>query len=253
MLLEPLHGLQKSILLGIQADPVLWISADREAVLDTAVQVDLVWQAEVLEDLLGLVALLGREDGIGLGGGDGQWAFHVAQLVALDERRVRRVSGVDLAGVRTQVSDYVFAAEAVAHGADFLASIFRPHLDQTRVDDRIDHGRQVCDLFLIILSLYPLHDVKVARSVEWDGVAMEQVGHHDKVAVGRELVGDELCVDEAVADDVGDNQDTLLCTLVLGVFGVDFKVAQRRDLAGGVAFVLDALVAAFSRWIGCHG
>jgi len=120
MLLEPLHGLQKGILLGIQADPVLWISADREAVLDTAVQVDLVWQAEVLEDLLGLVALLGREDGIGLGGGDGQWAFHVAQLVALDERRVRRVSGVDLAGVRTQVSDYVFAAEAVAHGADFL-------------------------------------------------------------------------------------------------------------------------------------
>jgi len=166
-----------------------------------------------------------------------------------------------------------------------LASIFRPHLYQTRVDDRIDHGRQVCDLFLIILSLYPLHDVKVARSVEWDGVAMEQVGHHDKVAVGRELVGDELCVDEAVADDVGDtavhkpvsmaifflthpssgksqsgqgpvadvHQDTLLCTLVLGVFGVDFKVAQRGDLAGGVAFVLDALVAAFSRWIGCHG
>ena len=49
------------------------------------------------------------------------------------------------------------------------------------------------------------------------------------------------------------HQDTLLCTLALGVFGVDFKVAQRGDLASGGAFVLDALVAAFSRWIGCHG
>jgi hypothetical protein len=84
-----------------------------------------------------------------------------------------------------------------------LASIFRPHLDQARVDDGINDGRQVCDLFLAVLAVHPFHNVKVAWSVEWDGVAMEQVGHHDKVAVGRELVGDELGIDEAVADDVG--------------------------------------------------
>lgn len=36
---------------------------------------------------------------------------------------------------------------------------------------------------------------------------MEEVGHADEVAVGGELVGDQLGVDEAVADDVGQDED----------------------------------------------
>lgn len=36
---------------------------------------------------------------------------------------------------------------------------------------------------------------------------MEEVGHADEVAVGGELVGDQLGVDEGVADDVGEEED----------------------------------------------
>ena len=55
----------------------------------------------------------------------------------------------------------------------------------------------------VVLALQPLHDVEVARLVERDRVALEQVGHHDEVAIGGELVGNELGIVEAVADYVG--------------------------------------------------
>ena len=47
------------------------VAADTEAVLDSRVQVDLVREAGVLEDLLGLVALLVGEDVVNLRGSDG--------------------------------------------------------------------------------------------------------------------------------------------------------------------------------------
>lgn len=36
---------------------------------------------------------------------------------------------------------------------------------------------------------------------------MEEIGHDDVVAVGGELVGDELGVDELMADHVGEDDD----------------------------------------------
>lgn len=120
MFLEPLHGLQEGILLGVLGDPVLGVPPDGEPVLDPAVQVDLVGESQVLQDGLGLVPLLGREDVVGLGGGDGQGTLEVSELVGLDERRVGRVTDVDLAGVGSEVTDDVFAAETISHGTDFL-------------------------------------------------------------------------------------------------------------------------------------
>lgn len=62
----------------------------------------------------------------------------------------------------------------------------------------------MCDLLLVVFALDPFHNVKVPWAVERDRIAVEEVGHEHKVAVGGELVGDELGVDEAVADHVGD-------------------------------------------------
>ena len=68
-LVEPLHGLQESSLLG-ELDVVLAeVCADGEAVLDAGVEDHLVGDgAHFLEQLLGLVALLFGEDLVGFCG-----------------------------------------------------------------------------------------------------------------------------------------------------------------------------------------
>jgi hypothetical protein len=65
-LVEPLHGLQESSLLGELDLGVLEVAADSETVLDAGVQDHLVRDGtHVLEDLLRLVTLLFGEDGVG--------------------------------------------------------------------------------------------------------------------------------------------------------------------------------------------
>lgn len=68
--IKPLHGLLEGLLLG---PPLLLdgqVAADGESVLDLRVQVHLVRLTDLSQDLLGLVALLGGEDGVRLGGGN---------------------------------------------------------------------------------------------------------------------------------------------------------------------------------------
>lgn len=62
---------------------------------DAAVEVDLVGLAGLLQDLLGLVALVGGEDLVRLGGGDGQGPGDGGQLLLLDEGRVGQVADLD--------------------------------------------------------------------------------------------------------------------------------------------------------------
>ena len=120
VLLEPLHSLQKCTLLGVSLHAITQIPSYRESMLHTTVQVNLVRQARILEDSFRLVTFLGGEDLIGLGGGDGEWTFHVFELGSIDEGGVRGVPDVDFAGVRAKVPHDVFAAEAVAYATDFL-------------------------------------------------------------------------------------------------------------------------------------
>lgn len=95
VLLEPSDSLREGLLtrklLGLLAE----IGAHSEAVNDLGVQVDLVRKTLLLEDLLGLVALLGGEDGIGLGGGNGERAVDAGDLLLVDERRVGDEADVD--------------------------------------------------------------------------------------------------------------------------------------------------------------
>jgi len=62
---------------------------------DAREEVDLVGQAELLENDLGPVALLGREDGVGLGGRDGQRARDALELSLVDKRGMGKVANLD--------------------------------------------------------------------------------------------------------------------------------------------------------------
>lgn len=123
MFLKPLHGLQKSILFGILGNTVVGIASNGETMLNAGVEVDLVRLLQILEDLFRFVALLGREDLICLGSGDGKRAFDVFELVRADETWVCNVTHIDFAGVGAQMKDDVLAAEAIADSANSLFAV----------------------------------------------------------------------------------------------------------------------------------
>jgi hypothetical protein len=87
-------------------------------VRNSAVKIDLIGQTSLLEDGLALVALLRREDCIGLSGSDRQWALNNSQLLRGHGTRMSDIPGINLADL--QVSYYIFGTEAVAHPADAL-------------------------------------------------------------------------------------------------------------------------------------
>lgn len=117
---------------------------------------------------------------------------------------MRGEADIDTLALGQEAGD-VLAAEAVADGTDLLRALLL-HVCQSLLDDRVDGVRQVA-LALGTALLQPGHDVEVLRAVQLDGVALEKVGHDDPVAVGGELVGDELGVDEFMADHVGQNDN----------------------------------------------
>jgi hypothetical protein len=97
VLTKPSHSLEKGLLLGKLLNLDAGVAADSEAVRDARVQGDLEGLARLDEDLLGLVALLSGEDGVSLGGGDGQRAGDGSELVLLDVGGVGDEAGVDAA------------------------------------------------------------------------------------------------------------------------------------------------------------
>ena len=225
--------MQERSLLG-ELDVVLAeVCADGEAVLDAGVKDHLVGDgAHFLEQLLGLVALLFGEDLVGFwvelaitsferqgwirltSSGDGERASHGLDLLLVDERRVCSVSDINALALGQEAGD-VLSAKAVSDGTDLLRALLL-HVCQSLLDDRVDLIGQVALAFRAAL-LQPGHDVEVRRAVELHGVALEEVGHDDEVAVGGELVGDELGVDELMADHVGEDDDGVGGVLGLGV------------------------------------
>lgn len=95
VVVEPLDGLEESLLLGEPLRLVGQIAPDREAVNGAAVQVDLVGLAGLLEDLFRLVAQLRGEDLVGLGGSDGPRASDGGELLLVDEGRVGDKTDLD--------------------------------------------------------------------------------------------------------------------------------------------------------------
>jgi hypothetical protein len=101
VLAKPSHRLEKGLLLGKLLNLDAGVAADSEAVRNARVQVKLEGLARLDENLLGLVALLGREDGVSLGSGNGQRAGEGSELVLLDVGGVSDEAGLDAALVVT--------------------------------------------------------------------------------------------------------------------------------------------------------
>lgn len=123
-----------------------------------------------------------------------------------NERRVRAVANVDLAGLE-ETSD-VLATEAVADGGDLLHVKSLTHILDGLLDDGVDVARLVLG--------EPSGEVGLARFhvLNRDLVAIEQIGDNGQEAIVGELVGEELRVGED-SEDVGKEEHSLI-TLVLG-------------------------------------
>lgn len=101
MLAKPSHSLEKGLLLGKLLNLDAGVAADSEAVRNARVQGNLEGLARLDENLLGLVALLSREDGVSLGSGNGEGAGDGSELILLDEAGVSDEAGLDAALVVT--------------------------------------------------------------------------------------------------------------------------------------------------------
>jgi hypothetical protein len=113
VLSKPRNSLDESLLLRESLSRHSRIAPDRKPVLHPREQVDLERLLCSPQDLLGLVPLLGREDVVQLGCGDGQRARNARELVGLDERGVRDEAAVDAVLV---VADDVLRATWSAFG-----------------------------------------------------------------------------------------------------------------------------------------
>lgn len=194
MLFKPLDSLQEGILLRVLGYFVIQGRTNSESVLHTTVEVDLIWLACLLQDLLRFVPLLCWEDGVGLSSANGEWALDLLQFLRLYKARMRTISHLDLPLVRLQMSNNILGSEAVAYSANSFAPQLLPHLHQRCFDDGVNRGG--------LVTFEPLHEIKVLSFVQWHRITVENIGHHDEVAICCKLVGDELSVDEAVTDHV---------------------------------------------------
>lgn len=240
--------------------------------LDLRVEVDLVRVAAVLQEDLGLVAALGGEDLVRLGGGDGHRALEALELLLVDERRMGHVADRDggvvtgdvlrgkknppmsVRGVSEQVcyerevSCTYLGAKAVTGGAQLLDTLLLLEVLDGLLDDGVDMLFGVGVVAGAALG-EPGHEVKVGGAVEVERVPVEDVDDEGQVAVGGELVGHQLAV-LPDADDVGDVQDAgiLVRLLALGHGQVAGVLADLDVLSGGRASVV--LVSVMASQVG---
>lgn len=137
ILVKPGNGLVEGLLLGPLLDLDRGVTANGETVLCadfsdqvlfsgrdstyryTAEQVDLVGLSDLPQDLLGLVTLLGWEDLVRLGGGDGKRAGDGSQLVLVDKGGVGDIA--DLDAVLVVADDVLETGQGRQHARDELS------------------------------------------------------------------------------------------------------------------------------------
>ena len=96
-------------------------------------------------------------------------------------------------------------------------------LDDAGVDDRIDIGWKMGALLWVSLAVQPFHEVEITGSIERDWIAVEEVRHNCVIAIRSELIGVELSVVEAVADDICDTGEISVCRELKSFASLSFE------------------------------
>lgn len=135
------------------------------------------------------------------------------------------------------------STKAVPNATDLLNSQLLAEVLDGGLDDGVDMGG------LVVLEPGREVGLAVLEVVELDGVALEEVGDDGQVALGGEVVGDELAVG-VDADDVGQDDDGLLGGLVVlgvGEVGLDWRgenrelVTENKDISAYISWIEDSM------------
>lgn len=240
--LNPLHSLHKSLLLTPSLPLITELSSRSKSMLNTLEKVDLIWNPNLLQDLLALPSQLLWENGIGLRCTDSPWTLDTSQLIILNERWMSDIRHLNkwLAGLLGGNSDWwvgvhpacgVFGAKAVADRCDTGVS-FGVKVGDCGGDDWIDGLGGVWVVAPGTLG-EPGHEVKVVWAVELKSIAVEKIRHDGVVAVGGELIGHQLGV-LPDTDDVWQEENRLLSlNLLLWLGDVSLDVVLKMDRAAG--------------------
>jgi hypothetical protein len=96
------------------------------------------------------------------------------------------------------------------------------------LDDWVD-GLLGVRILAVAAGREPLHEVEVGRAIQREGIAVEHVDDQRQVAVGGELVSNQLAVDPD-ADDIGDEQDGGIFVRLLGGWRSKIAIPFAGDL-----------------------
>lgn len=125
VLIEPLHGLQEGAFLCISSNRVFWVTSNSKAMLDAAVQIDLVGCTQRLQNLFGFMTFFCGEDHIGFGCGDCNRTCEGFKFIGINERWVSKVARINFTFFGVKMTDDIFGTEAIANSSDFLPYISR--------------------------------------------------------------------------------------------------------------------------------
>jgi len=247
---EPLHRLKDGLLLCEFLNFLRRISPDRETMDYSRVEADLVRLASLLQNLLRLVALVSREDAVGLGGSDGEGARDGRKLILLDIGWVSHETHIDSVLV---VTDHILRPEAVAQGADLGDSIvFLQGLDSC-LHDGVNRDGGVGILAAGAFG-EPPREVKPGLANEGQSVAIEDIKDQGVVAICGQMIRHKLRIGPD-AYDIRKVQQAYASMLLLRSRGGDVGVPLARNLdslARGLALVFEPNCAAFRGRVGRH-
>lgn len=183
VLIKPSHSLKVRRLLCEFLLLDLEIGANGETMLNTTVKSNLIRQLLLLKNILNFPPQLSRENLINLRSSNTQWTLCRLNLFRRKERRMSYKTRVD-AFSGSEVTDDVFAAEAIAYGADTGDSVGSLQVFDHDVEDWVD--------YICWVGFYPGHYIEGAHSfcedAFGDGVSAEDVGDYDEVACAGQVV-----------------------------------------------------------------
>lgn len=214
----------KRLFFGKAADLFGVISTQSKAMLDLTVKTHLVRKPLFGQNLLAQMPLLGREDVVFLSCSHGEGSLETLQLSFLYKRwmgdeshfdiwrmsndilAVCQLSGDHLTGVPHEgsTSSTNLSAEAISSGSNGRGTFHLFQIFDCRLDDGID---SIAGMRVVARgsSLKPRKEVEIVRTIESQGISIEDVNDQSCVAVTGVLVGNQLAI-LPDTDDIGEKK-----------------------------------------------